>query len=120
MRTATIVILLSAPLLLAACGRGAESDHMEAMSDEDHDMALVENDAPATSASAQGTVTAIDAEAGTITIDHEPVPALDWPEMVMAFEASEQIRNDVAIGDQISFEFSSGSEGNVVKSVTGQ
>ncbi len=120
MRTPNLLTVLSAPLLLAACDSGADSESMEGMSADDHDMSMMETDAPGTNASAQGTVTAIDAEAGTITIDHGPVPALEWPEMVMAFDANEQILGEVAVGDEISFEFASGSEGNVVTSVASQ
>ncbi len=117
MRTPTLVTLLSAPLLLAACGSGDESEQMEDMSAEGHDMSMMETETATKMATGLGVVTAIDSESGTITIDHEPVPALEWPEMVMAFEANEQIRREVAVGDEISFEFNSGSEGNVITSV---
>ena len=63
-------------------------------------------------------VTAIDAEAGTITVDHGPVPAIEWPAMTMAFEADEQLRSEVSVGEGIAFEFRTGSEGSVITSIT--
>src|SRR5512134_678317 len=42
----------------------------------------------AATASGSGEVTAVDPAAGTITIDHGPIEALDWPAMTMTFAAS--------------------------------
>ena len=52
-----------------------------------------------------GTVTAVDAEAGTITIDHGPAAAVEWPAMTMAFQADEALRRQVAVGDEVTFRF---------------
>ncbi|WP_244884887.1 copper-binding protein [Croceicoccus mobilis] len=90
----------------------------DAMMMDGQDMPMADTGNAMQSASAQGTVTAIDAEAGTITVDHGPVPAIEWPAMTMAFEADEQLRSEVSVGEGIAFEFRTGSEGSVITSIT--
>ena len=125
MRTTTLVTLLAAPLALAACGSGENTTGMNDMSMAEDGMTVDGQDMPTMetgdamqSASGEGTVTAIDAEAGTITIEHGPVPEVDWPAMTMTFEADEQLRNEVTVGEGIAFEFRTGAEGSVVTSIT--
>ena len=130
MRITTLMTLLAAPLALAACGSGDDAEMMDgtAMADgqmaggqmpmDDGNMPMMGSDGAMQSASAEGTVTAIDADAGTITIDHGAVPAIKWPAMTMAFEADEQLRNDVAVGDKVSFEFATGESGSSITSIT--
>jgi Cu/Ag efflux protein CusF len=62
-------------------------------------------------ANAEGRVTAVDNQAGTITIKHGPVIAVNWPAMTMAFKADSAMRQQVAVGDKVafSFELSNGS-----------
>lgn len=124
MRTTTRLTLLVAPLMLAACDSNSEMAEHEGMEMDDSAMPGMhdgmEQGVSAKTASAKGTVTAIDAEAGTVTIDHEPVPELEWPQMIMAFDATEEVRGDVAVGDAITFEFSTGEEGNTVTSIAAQ
>jgi Cu(I)/Ag(I) efflux system protein CusF len=55
-------------------------------------------------AEGQGTVKAIDAKAGTITIAHGPIPALKWPAMVMKFKVEKaSVLDGVAVGKKIHF-----------------
>jgi len=122
--------LLVAPLALAACGSGDDTEMMDdtAMADgqmadgqmpmDGADMPMMGSEGAMQSASAEGTVTAIDTDAGTITIDHGAVPAIKWPAMTMAFEADEQLRNGVAVGDKVSFEFATGESGSSITSIT--
>jgi len=124
------VTLLAAPLALAACDSGDNTEAMDEMpmadgqmaddqmSMDDGDMAMMGSDGAMQTASAEGTVTAIDADAGTITVDHGAVPEIEWPAMTMGFEADEQLRQDVAVGDAISFEFTTGEGGNTITSIT--
>lgn len=35
-----------------------------------------------------GTITAVDAKGGTVTIKHGPIPTIGWPAMTMTFRAS--------------------------------
>ena len=127
MRTTTLMSLLAAPLALAACDSGQDTAEMNDMPMAENEMMMDGEDMPMMepgsgmqTASAEGTVTAIDAEAGTITVDHGPVPAIEWPAMTMAFEADEQLRSEVSVGEGIAFEFRTGSEGNVITSITKQ
>lgn len=130
MRITTLVTLLAAPLALAACDSGDNTEEMnempmadgqmadDQMSMDDGDMSMMGSDGARQTASAEGTITAIDADAGTITVDHGAVPAIEWPAMTMAFEADEQLRQDVAVGDAISFDFTTGESGNTITSIT--
>ena len=132
MRITTLVTLLAAPLALAACDSGDNTEAMDEMpmadgqmaddqmSMDDGDMAMMGSDGAMQTASAEGTVTAIDADAGTITVDHGAVPEIEWPAMTMGFEADEQLRQDVAVGDTISFDFTTGEGGNTITSITKQ
>ena len=127
MRTTTLMSLLALPLALAACDSGQDTADMNDMPMAENEMMMDGEDMPMMepgsgmqTASAEGTVTAIDAEAGTITVDHGPVPAIEWPAMTMAFEADEQLRSEVSVGEGIAFEFRTGSEGNVITSITKQ
>ena len=46
-------------------------------------------------AKGKGTVTAIDKSAGSITLDHGPIPEADWPSMTMAFKAKPELLDSV-------------------------
>ena len=47
---------------------------------------------------------AIDAAAGTVTIDHGPIPEANWPAMTMGFRASADIAKQVRVGDKVDFD----------------
>ena len=56
------------------------------------------------SAEGKGVVKAVDAKAGTVTIAHDPIPALKWPAMTMKFKVeSAGLLNGVAVGKKIHF-----------------
>ncbi|HSM11803.1 MAG TPA: copper-binding protein [Lysobacter sp.] len=58
---------------------------------------------PAT-ASGTGEVTAVDPAAATVTIDHGPIDALEWPAMTMTFAAPGMDLASIKEGDKVSFE----------------
>lgn len=91
----TIVLISLAALSLAAC-KPAEP----AM--KDHEMPT----APAVkSGSGKGVVKAVDLKAHTVTLDHEPIPAVGWPAMTMTFPvASPELLNGIAAGQTVTFE----------------
>ncbi len=56
-----------------------------------------------------GVIKAVDAKAGTVTIQHGPIPAVGWPAMTMAFRArpaallkSAKVGQKVAFGVRVS------------------
>ena len=55
---------------------------------------------------AKGRVVSVDMDAKSITIDHEPVPEIGWPSMVMAFKAPSHIDlMNVKAGEPVRFAF---------------
>ena len=109
MKNVTRVIVLSAATFFAvACspdeGRG-EATVVEAPAEPGGADSASGTDAGTVQlGSASGTITAVD-PAGTITIDHGPVPALEWPAMTMGFAATPEQAGQVAVGQQVDFEF---------------
>lgn len=52
-----------------------------------------------------GVVRAVNAKAGKITIAHEPIPALSWPAMTMAFRVTDrQMLDKVSVGAHVAFD----------------
>ncbi len=104
-------LLLVAPTLLAALiVMSGPTLAVEAK----HDHAA----APATSSKADatiaatGTVKSVDAAKGKLVIDHDPIPTLNWPRMVMDFQlADKAIAGQVKIGDSVKFEMREGEKG---------
>lgn len=117
MRTSNFIVLMASPLALAACGGEPTQKHG---SMDEHDTSTMNEGDTAKTADAVGTVTAIDADAGTITVDHEPVAELGWPQMVMAFDATEEVRGDVTVGDAIGFTIEATDEGNTITAMAKQ
>ncbi|MDP3852405.1 copper-binding protein [Phenylobacterium sp.] len=114
--------VLALTLALAACGpkREAATVPTEAMPAaatpasggavsadmaKSGDMSKMDMSGAATMAKGKGTVTAIDKKAGTVTLDHEPIPEANWPAMTMAFKATPPALLDtVKVGDKVAFD----------------
>ena len=82
-----------------------------ALAAESHD-----HGAPPASASASiaatGTVKSVDATKGKVVIDHDPIPALKWPRMVMDFQlADKAMASKVKAGDKVKFDMKEGGQG---------
>ena len=60
--------------------------------------------ADAKMAKGQGTVTAVDTAANTITLDHGPIAEAGWPAMTMGFKASPALVAQVKAGDKVAFD----------------
>jgi Cu/Ag efflux protein CusF len=67
-------------------------------------MAGMDMSAGAKMAKGTGTVTAIDAKASTITLNHGPIPEANWPAMTMGFKAAPAIAQSVKVGDKVAFD----------------
>lgn len=127
MRAAALMTILAVPLALSACDSGEEAVESEDLSMAESmpaesmpmsgDTSVMGPGAEMRMASAEGTVTAIDEEAGTITIDHGPVPAVEWPAMTMTFETDEASREGIAVGDEVTFDFRMSDSGSRITSI---
>ena len=136
MRITTLMTMIAPvfALALAGCDAGEETDNMpmanedmpmhenmpmeaEDMPMEPGGMAMMQSGETARTASSEGMVTAIDADAGTITIDHRAVPDIDWPAMTMAFDADEALRSKVTVGDAVKFKFRTSDAGDRIISI---
>ena len=52
-----------------------------------------------------GVITALDPKAGTLTIQHGPIPAVGWPAMTMTFKATPPaLLTGLKVGEKIGFD----------------
>jgi Cu(I)/Ag(I) efflux system periplasmic protein CusF len=112
-------LIIPIALALAACSPPASQE--AAKSDAEMNMAEPAPPAAAGPVAATGTVTAVDAGAGAISINHEPIAAINWPSMTMQFTAENPaMLQGIAVGDRVSFEIKSATETSVVTMVQKQ
>ncbi|MBY0285242.1 MAG: copper-binding protein [Sphingomonas sp.] len=94
------VAILAAALLVTACGNPAPTPKTTA-NDSLAALALAEPK----SATGEGSITAIDADTGKITLAHGPVAELSWPAMTMGFAAKSGQTGGLKVGDKVRFAF---------------
>ena len=115
------ISLGAAPLVLAGCSdpepepEATESPAVQTGGmDGVADMPMEQDESETVTAKSTGTITAIDAEAGRVTLDHAAIPAAEWPAMKMAFDVDPTLLGDLAVGDRVAFDVEiSGSSGKV-------
>jgi Cu/Ag efflux protein CusF len=107
------LMLFGLTIVLAACDQKAEIDTgaittAVGASTDEKAKEMGDMDIPAesgiTTAKGSGTVTAIDNTAGTITLDHGPIPEANWPAMTMRFTAKPALLEHVKVGDKVTFD----------------
>ena len=70
-------------------------------------------------ASATGTVAAVNASQHKVTFDHEPIPAINWPAMHMEFPAISSVDlSKVKPGEKVKFTLSGSKGSYTVQSIT--
>lgn len=68
-----------------------------------------------------GKVTAIDAAAGTVTLDHQAIPEVKWDAMTMAFTTTDPaMLKDLKVGDAVSFDLKSAAEPTKISRISKQ
>lgn len=66
-------------------------------------------------ASAVGVVQQVKPEEGKVKINHEPIPALGWPQMSMYFRVKDKaVLEGIAAGDKVRFDLEKGPTGLVI------
>ncbi len=108
MKTIMTVAALALAMSVAAC-TDSENDTDDARQNAsmamdqmpDNMMDTADNPRPASST---GTVTAVDAKAGKVTLDHAAIAEANWPAMTMEFDAEPQLLADLGVGDKVAFD----------------
>lgn len=124
MKRFTLILTIAAMgAALAACGKKAAEPAVQAaqpapaadgmMPDMDMSGAMM--------AKGTGAVTAIDRTAGTITLDHGPIAAANWPAMTMEFKAvPATLLDSVKVGDKVTFDLKMVDGGGEVTAIQAQ
>lgn len=81
------------------------------------DISKMDMSGGATMAKGSGAVTAVDPNAGTITLDHGPIPEANWPAMTMTFKAGSAVTGAVKPGDKVNFDLKLQNGGGEVTAV---
>ena len=100
-KTLMIAAMMAAPVILSGCDQTTEAPKQEASPDAMGSMAMP---ADAKMAKGTGTVTAIDSASGKITLEHDAIPAVEWPAMTMGFSAKPELLKGIAVGDKVGFD----------------
>ena len=121
---------VSAALTLAACGEKTETAQAPAAAAPEpaaapaaapaDNMAGMNMAAGAKMAKGTGTVTAVDTTAGTITVDHAPIPEANWPAMTMGFKAAPVLAQSVKAGDKVAFDLKLENGGGEITAIQKQ
>ena len=107
---------LAALLALAGCGDSQSEPDATATPTDNATAAMgkMEPDAAPVQARSSGTITALDQEAGKVTLNHEAIPEAEWPAMTMGFDADPALLGDLEVGDRVAFDVEiAGSSGKV-------
>ena len=93
-------------LLFAAAAALAISG--PAFAQADHDMNKMPGISPAAGPQGTGVIKKIDARSGSVTLQHGPIAALNWPAMTMAFKADPALLKTVKVGQRVAFTVKTG------------
>ena len=130
MKHVRLAIVLGLATLVAGCGQKQESTAApltnesapapEAMGGDMGNMTMAPAAGASTMAKGTGTVKAVDKTAGTITLDHGPIPEAKWPAMTMTFKAAPAILESIQTGDKVAFDLKLVGSGGEVTAIQKQ
>ena len=107
-----LILSAAAALGLSACGQSETAPPAEPAPAAEMPMATDMSGMPmaggqaAMTGAGTGTITAVDASAGTVTIDHGAIPGVGWPAMAMTFTAPAAVLANARVGDRVAFDVS--------------
>lgn len=114
---------LLAPMLLAVLAACSSPSPSESESVDPASVPAPSTSEPATgkaAVSGSGVVESVDIAAGTVTIAHGPIDALQWPAMTMPFKAPAVDLTSLRQGDRITFEIASRDGTHVITRIDKQ
>ena len=98
--------LVLATIVFASTTFAFAADGMKGMDSKDMNSPGMSKDAQTGKHSTKGTVKSVDAKAGTVTLDHEPVKSMNWPAMTMSFKVEDKALLDkFGQGKKVEVEF---------------
>lgn len=111
--TAALVLLLgAAPGLLS-------SVHAQGMNMPGMEKKEAPKSAAAKTATGSATVTALNAAGRKVTLDHGPMPEMNWPAMKMEFAVASGVDlSKVKAGDKVRFTITSSGSAHTVQSIS--
>ena len=121
MKAIAVAVVFAASSAVAYAGemKGMEmKGDMKGMDMKDMSPSGMAKDAKPARHTTKGSVKNVDAKAGTVTLDHEPVPSMKWPRMTMAFQVRDKALMDkLGQGKQVEVEFEQRGKDYVITSV---
>lgn len=79
-----------------------------ALAQADHNMSKMPGMSAPAGPQGTGVIKKLDTKAGSVTLQHGPIAALNWPAMTMAFEADPALLKTVKVGQQVNFTVKTG------------
>jgi Cu(I)/Ag(I) efflux system periplasmic protein CusF len=99
-------------------GMDMKGGDMKAMDMKDMSPSRMSKDDKAQKHVAKGTVKSVDAKAGTVTLDHEPVKSMKWPAMSMAFKVQDKaLMEKLGQGKKVEVDFEQRGKDYVITGV---
>ena len=95
----------------------AHAGEMKGMDMKDMSPSGMAKDAKTGKHVAKGTVKSVDAKAGTVTLDHEPVKSMNWPAMNMTFKVQDKaVLDKLGQGKTVEVQFEQRGKDYVITS----
>jgi Cu(I)/Ag(I) efflux system protein CusF len=96
-------------MVFAAAGQAAADSASAAM------QVAAGEAAPASTVSGTGVIQQVKADQGRVKIQHDPIPALEWPAMSMYFRVKDKaVLEGVAAGDKVRFNLEKDAKGMAI------
>jgi len=109
-------VLAAALMIGAALAHAGEMKGME-MKGDMKGMDMSKSEKSKGPHKATGVVKKVDAKAGTVTLDHEPVKSMNWPAMSMTFQVKDKgLMEKLAANKKIEVEFEQSGKDYVITS----
>ncbi|MGH8382508.1 copper-binding protein [Pseudomonas sp.] len=113
----TLITVASTVVALSLPAQAEDMPGMKMDTTPMQGMQMAQETKQAPVAKAEGTIKAIDTTKHTVTIAHGAVPAVQWPAMTMAFNATTKQLAGLKAGDQVVFEFRAEGMGATIVSI---
>ena len=110
----SLVGIFAVTVLLSSAPAMAQQNMSHGMNHAQHQIIVADSDRH----QATGRVVRVNQKRGQVTLDHAPVPSLDWPSMTMGFQVKDPaLFEKLKVGAEIEFEFMQDGKKYVVTNV---